>query len=119
MKIDGLKPGKSSITKKSDKSKSASSKRPAAGSVADRATAAGANSGSGDEVSVGAYSEALEMIRGMVDQTPDVRMEEVDRIVNELKTGRFKIDFEKIAEGFLKEAIMTEMAKKKSMRAKS
>ena len=118
MKINGLKPGKASTTKKSEKSKGAS-KRASGGSVASRASGAEAQSGKSDEVSVGAYSEALEMIRGMVDQTPDVRIEEVDRIVNELKNGQFKIDFEKIAEGFLKEAIMTEMAKKKSMRVKS
>jgi anti-sigma28 factor (negative regulator of flagellin synthesis) len=48
----------------------------------------------------------------MVSETPDIRVEEVDRIVRELKSKKYKIDFEKVAEGFIKEAILNEISRR-------
>ena len=50
------------------------------------------------------------MIRGLVAQTPEIRVEEVDRLMSEIKNGRYKIDFEKVAESFLKEALIHEIS---------
>lgn len=109
MKIDGFGSKKVSRSKASKKSSSAGGAK-GKGAVARNASKGGA--GSSDKIEVSDHIETLDMIRGMVEDTPDIRAGEVDRIVGELKSGKFKINFEKVAEGFIKEAIMNEMAKK-------
>lgn len=68
--------------------------------------------GAQDRIEVSDHVETLDVIRQMVSDTPDIRLEEVDRIVQQLKRGKYKVDFEKVAEGFIKEAILSEMTKK-------
>lgn len=65
-----------------------------------------------DSVDVSDHAQTLDMIRDLVDSTPDVRVDEVDRIVRELKGKKYKIDFEKVADGFIREAILNELAKR-------
>lgn len=101
MKIDGLsKPTRAQRTKKSEKTKSAG------------ASKSMSSLGEADTVEVADHSQTLDLIRSLVSETPDVRVDEVDRIVRQLKGGKYKINFEKVAEGFIKEAVLTEMARK-------
>lgn len=65
-----------------------------------------------DAVEVSDHASTLKMIRGLVQNSPDIRAEEVDRIVSQLKEGRYKINFEKVAESFIKEALLNEIEKK-------
>ncbi len=102
MKIDGVR-GRSTSrvdsSKKKDRAKASASKS----SVLQRM---------GDEIEVTDHSSTMELIRSMVSETPDIRVEEVDRIVKELKSKKYKIDFEKVAEGFIKEAILNEISRR-------
>lgn len=66
----------------------------------------------GDEISISDHSSTMDLIRSMVSETPDIRVEEVDRIVKQLKSKKYKIDFEKVAEGFIKEAILNEISRR-------
>lgn len=66
-----------------------------------------------DEVEVTDHRETLDMIRDLVGDTPDIRVDVVERIMGELKRGKYKINFEKVAEGFIKDAILNEIAQKK------
>ena len=101
MKIDGInKPIRSQRTKKSEKAR-------AAGSAKSMSPM-----GETDTVEVADHSQTLDLIRSLVSEAPDVRVDEVDRIVRQLKGGKYKINFEKVAEGFIKEAVLTEMARK-------
>lgn len=98
------KPAKAGSSKKASKSGKKSS--------ASKSSGAKGEDSIKDMISVSGHEETLDLIRGMVNEQPDVRVEEVDRIVGELKGGKYKIDFEKVAEGFIKEAIVNEMTKK-------
>ena len=101
MKIGGIKGGpvRPASLRKTARSKTSSTK-----SIASMR--------SDELVDVSDHSQTLDLIREMVDATPDVRVDEVDRIVRELKGGKYRIDFEKVADGFIKEAILNEMAKR-------
>lgn len=102
MKIDGVRrrsTTKVDSSKRKDKAKSSSSKTPAIQTL-------------GDEISVTDHTATLDLIREMVTDSPDIRVEEVDRIVRELKSKKYKIDFEKVAEGFIKEAILNEISRR-------
>lgn len=68
--------------------------------------------GAGDHVEVSDHAQTLDVIREMVSGSETVRTSEVERIVNDLKSGKFKINFEKVAEGFIREAILDEMSKR-------
>jgi len=65
-----------------------------------------------DSVEVGDHLATIDLIKNLVAGTPDLRMDQVERIVHELKSGKYKINFEKVAEGFIKETIITEIARK-------
>jgi flagellar biosynthesis anti-sigma factor FlgM len=65
-----------------------------------------------DQIEVNDHESTLAAIRDLVNVSPDVRSEEVDRIVDQLKNGKYKINFEKVADGFIKEAILNEMSKR-------
>lgn len=110
MKIRGLGPGvgksdslKNKSVSKAGKTKSSSKGKASSGSDA---------SIQPTHVEVGDHEQTLELIQGLVGESPEIRVEEVERVMNELKGGRYKVNFEKVAEGFLKEAIVHEMAKK-------
>jgi len=106
MKIDGLKPGLSRTSKTKGGSKAQKSARSKAKGTSQPQISRM------DSVDVSNHEETLEVIKGLVAESPDIRMEEVDRIVSLLRNGKYKIDFERVAEGFIKEAILNEMAKK-------
>ncbi len=95
-----------------DKGKKADSKGKA------RSTRSGESSASSDSVpqtdsaDVGGHVETLSLIRDLVAANPDIRLDEVDRIARQLKSKKYKIDFERVAEGFIKEAILTEISRK-------
>lgn len=105
MKIDGVKgrpAAKVGSSKKSSGSKRSSSA--SSGSIK--------SFGEKDDVEVSDHSATLDLIRDIVNETPEMRLEEVDRIMNQLKSKKYKINFEKVAEGFLKEAIMNEISRR-------
>ncbi|MDB5038414.1 MAG: Flagellar biosynthesis anti-sigma factor FlgM [Bacteriovoracaceae bacterium] len=65
-----------------------------------------------DAVEVSDHLQTIEIIRGLVQSSPDIRMSEVDRISKKLKDGTYKIDYEKVADAFIREVIMNEIARK-------
>lgn len=66
----------------------------------------------GDSLEVSDHHATLEVIRELVSETPDIRVDEVERVIDQLKRGKYKFNFEKIAEGFIKEAILSEISKR-------
>jgi len=68
----------------------------------------------GDKIEVSEQTESLDIIRKMVADVPDVRMDEVERVMKKLKDGKYQVDYEKVADGFIKEALMTELSKRLS-----
>ncbi len=106
MKIDGLKPKISKTEKAKPGKKAATSKS------SSKATASRVSSSFQDSVEVSDHHETLAMIRSMVAQSDDVRVDEVERIVTQLKNGKYRINFERVAEGFIKDAILNELSKK-------
>lgn len=108
MKVGGVKGGLSGA----GKSKGAAKSTPQA-KVEKRAPVVSAlGTAPADMVEVADHATTLEVIKGLVANSPDVRVDEVERIVRQMKTGKYKIDFAKVAEGFIKEAIRTELARK-------
>ena len=103
MKIDGFGGGSSRIDKTKAKGK-------------DKKAGVHNTSASGsplqDQIEVNDHTSTLAAIRDLVNDSPDIRTEEVDRIVEQLKQGKYKINFEKVADGFIKEAILNEMSKR-------
>lgn len=69
--------------------------------------------GDQDSVLIQDHETTLDVIRNMVADAPDVRMDAVDEIVGKLKSGKYKIDFERVAEGFIRDAIQHEVLKRK------
>lgn len=108
MKIDGFN-SKVGASKKAGKaSKAKGSAKSAKGSK---------SSGDGkvkafDSVRVEDHTETLELIRNLVSDAPDVRVDEVDRIVGKIRNGQYKINFESVAEGFIREAVENELARR-------
>jgi flagellar biosynthesis anti-sigma factor FlgM len=109
VKIDGLKPGSVKSSAKSKKSASSSRSTKSSGLK---------KMGLEDSVEVSDHGKALDMIRELVDASPDVRVDVIDAIVGQIKGGRYKINFEKVAEGFIKEAIMDEVIKRRGRSGK-
>ena len=103
MKVGGIKGGvtRAGSTRKSSSSRSSKS----VGSVS--------SFGNKDQVEVSDHSQTLDLIRDLVEASPDVRVDEVDRVMNQLKKGKYKVNFEKVAEGFIKEAIANAMARRR------
>lgn len=104
MKIDGFGSGKIERTKKQSKASKSKTVSSAPNSSSEASVT--------DKIEVSDHLETLDVIRSLVADLPDMRMDEVDRIVSQLREGKYKINFEKVAEGFIKEAILNEMAKK-------
>jgi flagellar biosynthesis anti-sigma factor FlgM len=65
-----------------------------------------------DRIELSEHSESLSVIRQMVADVPDIRMDEVERVMKKLKDGKYTIDYEKVADGFIKEALLSEVARK-------
>ena len=103
MKIHGNGGGK---IQGADRSKKA---KPAASSNSGVASASSSDS---DRIELSDQNESLSVIRQMVADVPDIRMEEVERVMKKLKDGKYTIDYEKVADSFIKEALMTEVARK-------
>jgi flagellar biosynthesis anti-sigma factor FlgM len=66
----------------------------------------------GDALEVSDHLTTVEIIRNLVQATPDVRTGDVERISNQLKNGSYKIDYEKVAEAFIREVIVNEIARR-------
>lgn|GEM_PF-4291612 len=117
MKISGF--GSKKVSKSSKSKKSSRGKKAGGSSVATTGASSSGSAEGGDNVEVVDHAETLELIRGFVGGTPDIRVDEVDRIVSQLKGGKYKINFEKVAESFIKEAILNEISKKGLKKAKA
>ena len=109
MKISGTKPGATSKLGGSNKAKG--SAKSGSKKEADKAESLIGAFGA-DELEVSDSGAAVDLIRNLVAESPDIRVGEVQRIVDQLKSGKFKINFAKVADGFLKEVILTEIARK-------
>jgi len=107
MKIDGFGGGNRIDRKGAAKAKGANKKSVASSPASPASTAS-------DEIRIAPEADSLMMIQRMVDQSPDIRVEEVDRIVGELKSGKYKVSFEQVAEAFIKEALVHELSKRGS-----
>ncbi len=105
MKIDGGNGGKRIPTV--DRSKKSAAKS-GSGSVVNK------SDGESDRVEIDAHSSALDVIRQMVSDVPDIRMDEVERVMKKLKDGKYPFDYEKVADGFIREALMSELSKRMS-----
>jgi flagellar biosynthesis anti-sigma factor FlgM len=68
---------------------------------------------SSDTVEISSHAQAIEAIRELVAATPDIRSEQVARISDLLRQGKYKIDYQKVAESFIKHVIAEELARKK------
>jgi len=68
----------------------------------------------GDTVELNSYQGTLNLVRELVDQSPDIRVEEVDRIVQKMKNDDYRVNLEKVAESFIREAILNELSKRKA-----
>lgn len=66
-----------------------------------------------DTVEISSHAQAVEAIRELVATAPDIRAEQVARITDLLKQGKYKIDYKKVAESFIKHVIMEELSRKK------
>jgi flagellar biosynthesis anti-sigma factor FlgM len=103
MKIHGNGGGKIQGTDRSKKAKPAASSK---------SGVASASSSDSDRIELSDQNESLSLIRQMVADVPDIRLEEVERVMKKLKDGKYSIDYEKVADSFIKEALMTEVARK-------
>lgn len=109
MKIDGFGSGGTitGVKKPGDKKVEKTSKK----SVA---SAAGVSAVEGDQVDLQTHQQTLDFIKQLVDNEPDMRLEEVDRVVEKMKDPEgYRINLEQVAEGFLKEAILNELSRKR------
>lgn len=106
MKISGAKAGGVNRT---DKSKGRQTSKTKSSGVTMSPISSGTTA---DSIEVSDHAATMEVIKGLVADTPDIRTDEVDRIVNQLKGGKYKMNFERVAEGFIKEAILNEISKK-------
>lgn len=107
MKVSGPKSGGATRTSGSKSAGKGSKKSDAkVGSLAPLTSAMTA-----DALEVSDHVSTLEAIKTIVNETPDIRVDEVERVAQKLKSG-YKIDFEKLAEAFIKEVIMNELARK-------
>jgi flagellar biosynthesis anti-sigma factor FlgM len=108
MKVGGIKGGASGASKAKGPAKSGTGSK-----VEKRAPVLGAlGAPVADKVEVVDHAATIEMIKDLVADSPDVRVDEVERVIGQLKSGKYKIDFAKVAEGFIKEVILTEIARK-------
>lgn len=108
MKVGGVKGGASGASKSKGASKSASGPK-----VEKQAPVLGAHgTAPADMVEVADHASTIEVIKNLVADASDVRVDEVERIIGKLKSGKYKIDFAKVAEGFIKEVILSEIARK-------
>lgn len=110
MKVSGT---KSSGVSRSGSKGAARTSRPQ-GKTGDKVESAGGLVGgmSGDAVEVSDHITTIEIIREIVSSTPDIRADQVEKISKKLKNGSYKIDYEKVAEAFIKDVISNEIAKK-------
>lgn len=109
MKIDGFGSGGSitGVKKPGEKKLDKAEKKTVASSQ-------GAASVEGDQVDLHTHQQALDFIKQLVDNTPDLRAEEVDRVLEKMKDPEgYRINLERVAEGFLKEAILNELSRKR------
>ncbi len=65
-----------------------------------------------DEVEVSDSAATIELIKDLVGSTPDIRLDQVERISKKLRDGSYKINYEKVAEAFIREVILTEISRK-------
>jgi flagellar biosynthesis anti-sigma factor FlgM len=65
-----------------------------------------------DSVEVSDHTTAIQVIKDLVNGTPDIRAHEVERVSKMLKNGQYKFDLEKVAEAFIRETIVSELARK-------
>ncbi len=106
MKIGGIKGG----VKSTSSSSRAAKGRGAKGSSSLKSL--GRSGSDRDAVEISSHADTLSLIEEIVDAQPDVRVDQVERIVDEMKRGRYKINFEKVAESFIKDAILNAVAKR-------
>ncbi|MBN8554906.1 MAG: flagellar biosynthesis anti-sigma factor FlgM [Deltaproteobacteria bacterium] len=113
MKISGTKAGGVSGAKGSKASAKSAPKK-----SADKVDAVLSSLGSqaADAVEVTDHAATIDLIKSLVADTPDIRTGEVERIASQLRSGKFKIDFAKVAESFIKEVISSEISKKAKQR---
>ena len=103
MKIHGNGGGKIQGLDRSKKAKSSSSSN---------SGVASSKPSESDRIELSDQNESLSVIRQMVADVPDIRMEEVERVMKKLKDGKYPVDYEKVADSFIKEALITEVARK-------
>lgn len=108
MKVGGVKGGVGGASKSKGASKSGAGAKVEARSPIVSAL----GTAPADRVEVSDHASTIEVIKGLVAESPDVRVDEVERIISKLKGGKYKIDFAKVAEGFIKEVILSEIARK-------
>lgn len=65
-----------------------------------------------DAVQLSDAQTTIETIRELVSREGDIRPSEVERISKKLKSGNYKIDYEKVAEGFIRDVIINEISRK-------
>jgi len=104
MKIDGIKGG----VRSAEKSKKTSKPRGTVNSASSSISSFGETA----EVEVADHASTMNLIKELVDASPEVRVDQVERIVGQLKGKKYKVNFEKVAESFIKEAILTEIARR-------
>ncbi len=62
--------------------------------------------GTGEQVALSAEAKQLQQALEIVQNTPDIRTDKVNRIRTEIAAGRFKVDNKAVAEKILKELIV-------------
>jgi flagellar biosynthesis anti-sigma factor FlgM len=110
MKIDGFGSGGSvtgvgkAASQKTEKTKSKSKSVAQASSPASE----------GDSVSIESHAQTLSFIKDLVEASPDMRADEIDRVIAKMKEPNgYRINLELVAEGFLREAILQELSIKR------
>ncbi len=107
MKVSGPKSGGGASRTGASKGASAAPKKPNEAKVEATVGAFGQ-----DAVEIGGDKATIDLIQNLVSREGDIRPDEVARVAKKLKNGQFKIDFEKVAEGFIRDVIMNHISKK-------
>ncbi|TVQ76248.1 MAG: flagellar biosynthesis anti-sigma factor FlgM [Bradymonadales bacterium] len=108
MKIDGFGSGGSltGVTK-TNKRRSEKAEKKASGV----ASAEVSGRLEGDTVELNHHRDTLNLIRDLVRASPDMREDEIDRVVRKIKESNgYQVNLDQVAEGFIREAILNELS---------
>src|SRR3712207_5620608 len=101
MKIGGIRSGSAGKAKGASSAKKASGKGSASSASSSLKVHGVDSANAPDAVELHDHVQAIELIKSLVNDMPEIRMDQVESISNQLREGNYKIDHERIANGFI------------------